>query len=890
MKQQPTPTVQQNDPNQVVEMKQEPTPTEVQQNDPNQTMKQQPKQPTEVQQNDPNQAMKQQPKQPDVQQNDPNQAMKQQPIKQNSKLDPNDPDAWRKDKRGSWLSPHALYMRFYRTTHSTETEEMYEWWTLRTMISELGPELAADLKQRHEAADPRRLGRFIKEHPDFPGEQFRYKNYSSSKEMKRKVDSSEATMEMSADVEPDDAFDAMEKLLADQENASGLPNIKPPKPPPKPKKDKTFLQLAKEASADNKANLELTEYEGFEKSLTDAGDDDPPPWDLPAEPPTTERASSSTDRPSHHPMPIQPPRYPGRSTPSINRPTIPTNKWAIGRIIAEEAGTPHSPPWWLVNIENNPRRKLEHELAALKVDTEPLRTIPPGIIAAHAPPISIGTTLSLTRPDPNMYVAEVLSAPDPGHYEFNAAILCVGDVLTFTWIDGEWTLDVHLNEQAGCTDPTDPADTSGEVHAVTYHVVILLNMLTSWQRSHECPGSSSDTSPSKRPRSVTSPFREAASNLLSLATVGENTHLTQDMVLQQLARTLYLTTTAMEANPGVSQSSTRLAAARGVHYIVNSAYSRVDAMGLPGLMEHQNDLLVGSRLATVAEGEDVWEAEEVHTADVIAMQAGGAEGTRPFHVHSVSVEQATQNLAAVRGFLQGDAYRLCGLALTEVLHWYHGGAVPAPDSQDQAGAEHNDGIDMEWPTTGAQAPTQLDSHGDPGDEEREALHDLAQQRQYERGKAAQEEEHDLSDEESTAILAQQWDCGASPDFGAMTYQEMNAAGDPPPGGEATQEAAEREEDELEAMAEYETFSGSENFRFALMKDLEPCRMTLADLKRDLAWAVGNKAEESQLKEKALQKSIVEFKLCATPIRGAIKKANTASKPKPKSKAKGRAKK
>ena len=32
-----------------------------------------------------------------------------------AKYDPTqDPDSWRKDKRGMWLNPHALYMRFYR--------------------------------------------------------------------------------------------------------------------------------------------------------------------------------------------------------------------------------------------------------------------------------------------------------------------------------------------------------------------------------------------------------------------------------------------------------------------------------------------------------------------------------------------------------------------------------------------------------------------------------------------------------------------------------------------------------------------------------------------------------------------------------------------------------
>ena len=32
-----------------------------------------------------------------------------------AKLDKDDPDAWRKDRRGFWLNPHALYMRFYRS-------------------------------------------------------------------------------------------------------------------------------------------------------------------------------------------------------------------------------------------------------------------------------------------------------------------------------------------------------------------------------------------------------------------------------------------------------------------------------------------------------------------------------------------------------------------------------------------------------------------------------------------------------------------------------------------------------------------------------------------------------------------------------------------------------
>ena len=43
-------------------------------------------------------------------------------------------------------------------------EDTYEWWTYATMVRELGADLASDLKQRHESADPRHTGRFIKEH------------------------------------------------------------------------------------------------------------------------------------------------------------------------------------------------------------------------------------------------------------------------------------------------------------------------------------------------------------------------------------------------------------------------------------------------------------------------------------------------------------------------------------------------------------------------------------------------------------------------------------------------------------------------------------------------------------------------------------------------------
>ncbi|CAE7576711.1 unnamed protein product, partial [Symbiodinium sp. CCMP2592] len=92
----------------------------------------------------------------------------------------------------------------------------------------------------------------------------------------------------------------------------------------------------------------------------------------------------------------------------------------------------------------------------------------PSTIARHAPPISIGTTLSLTRPDPQMYVAEVISAPSPGNCEFNAAILCSGDVLTFIWQDGEWVIDIHLNEEVECEDIGGTSATTAEdLHAAS---------------------------------------------------------------------------------------------------------------------------------------------------------------------------------------------------------------------------------------------------------------------------------------------------------------------------------------------------------------------------------------------------------------------------------------
>ena len=48
-------------------------------------------------------------------------------------------------------------------------------------------------------------------HPDFPGveEQYRYKNFASSRETKRRTQMHEAEINMEADIDEEGAFDAM---------------------------------------------------------------------------------------------------------------------------------------------------------------------------------------------------------------------------------------------------------------------------------------------------------------------------------------------------------------------------------------------------------------------------------------------------------------------------------------------------------------------------------------------------------------------------------------------------------------------------------------------------------------------------------------------------------
>ncbi|CAE7257667.1 unnamed protein product [Symbiodinium sp. CCMP2592] len=139
-------------------------------------------------------------------------------------------DEWRCDKRGRLLKPHALYMRFYRnirssrssvigrrvvetvSSNSEESEDMYEFWSYRRMVDELGQDLADDLVARHKKEDP--------------NDMYRYKNYARTADYKRKKFETSAEFECTAQVEEE---------------------------------------------ANNKANNELTEQEGFETALLEAG-------------------------------------------------------------------------------------------------------------------------------------------------------------------------------------------------------------------------------------------------------------------------------------------------------------------------------------------------------------------------------------------------------------------------------------------------------------------------------------------------------------------------------------------------------------------------------------------------------------------------------------------
>ena len=159
-----------------------------------------------------------------------------------------------------------------------------------------------------------------------------FKNFAATRDVKRQTFEHSAELKMEADVEQDDAFDAMcrgsdiaivycifvcnfhnvctckiqlpprEKLLEEHNKHSGSTVHNLHKPKPQTKKEKTWTQLGKEAyqlinrtgrnklyrnvyiyidrgicrglyiipQANNKANSELTEYEGFAKALSEA--------------------------------------------------------------------------------------------------------------------------------------------------------------------------------------------------------------------------------------------------------------------------------------------------------------------------------------------------------------------------------------------------------------------------------------------------------------------------------------------------------------------------------------------------------------------------------------------------------------------------------------------
>ncbi|CAE7035025.1 unnamed protein product [Symbiodinium sp. CCMP2592] len=279
--------------------------------------------------------------------------------------------------------------------------------------------------------------------------------------------------------------------------------------------------------------------------------------------------------------------------------------------------------------------------------------------------------------------------------------------------------------------------------AAAYHVVILLNQLTEQRGAAQPPPNCSGASPTKKAKTPLSLFREATVQLHSLAVAPATAPLSREIVLQQLAQALHLTTTAMDTNPGAhnpGMSSTQLAAARGLHHLINSAYSSVEAMGLPGLQAHRRNLATGARLATVADGKPPPQ-RGVHPADVVGLQVQVEETERPVFVQHLTLMEAVANLQNVRGFLSGNTFELAGQALTAVHTWLNGDEAVYVESQDNA-----EGAD-DWPTTGANL-----LNTDPGDAEREALADLAQQKDFERQMAQQEEDHHATDDEAETVL------------------------------------------------------------------------------------------------------------------------------------------
>ena len=115
--------------------------------------------------------------------------------------------------RGNW-SKSALLVSV-RKEHSTSSDEIYSWVRYKDLVDKLGDELAADLKARHVEQEaklpPAAKGKFIRVHPDFPGREdcWLFKSFLTINDTKSKKQSHSASVEISADVDGNDAMDAL---------------------------------------------------------------------------------------------------------------------------------------------------------------------------------------------------------------------------------------------------------------------------------------------------------------------------------------------------------------------------------------------------------------------------------------------------------------------------------------------------------------------------------------------------------------------------------------------------------------------------------------------------------------------------------------------------------
>ncbi|CAE7798999.1 unnamed protein product, partial [Symbiodinium sp. CCMP2456] len=171
--------------------------------------------------------------------------------------------------KGRWHDS-TLVLSVRKSKEKTK-DVVYMYKTYKTLVSELGQELADDLVKRAREADPTYSGKSCRLHPQFPKreEMQLYKSFAYIKDKTRDKKSQSAEIEQRGDnIDEDDLANAMEDALpsGDDEPMAGIETK--PKKDPKPKKDRTWRQLGD--AADKKANKDLIDYQGFEKVMTSA--------------------------------------------------------------------------------------------------------------------------------------------------------------------------------------------------------------------------------------------------------------------------------------------------------------------------------------------------------------------------------------------------------------------------------------------------------------------------------------------------------------------------------------------------------------------------------------------------------------------------------------------